>query len=85
MQYLNNKCLLQFSRSAVLRSVRMVKYSPTAISIIAHTWQLNANHCVNFLAWFFGLVAPIPITSLQAHVRSALIGIRCSGALKTSF
>lgn len=85
-----NKCLLQFSvnlncSSAVLRSVRMVKYSPTAFSIIAHTWQLNANHYVNFLARFLGLVASIPITSLRAHVRSALIGIHCSGALKTSF
>lgn len=51
----------------------MVKYSLTAFSIIAHTWQLNANHYVNFLARFLGLVARMPITSLQAHVRSSLI------------
>lgn len=51
----------------------MLKCFPTAFSIIAHTWQLNANHYVNFLARFLGLVARMPITSLQAHVRSALI------------
>lgn len=51
----------------------MVKYSPTAFSIIAQTWQRNANHYVNFLARFLGLVAPMPITSLRAHVRRALI------------
>lgn len=51
----------------------MVKYFPTAFSIIAHTWQLNANHYVNFLARFLGLVARMPITPLRAHVRSAVI------------
>lgn len=46
------------------------KYSPTSFRIVAHTWQLNANHYVHFLAWFLGLVVPIIITSLQAHVCS---------------
>lgn len=59
--------------STALRSVRMMKYSPTAFSIIAQTWPLNANHYVNFLARFLGLVTRMPISSLQAHVHSALI------------
>lgn len=51
----------------------MVKYSHIAFGIIAHTWQLNANHYVNVLPQFLGLVVPMPITSLQAYVHSAQI------------
>lgn len=56
--------------STVLRSVRMVMYFPTAFSIIAHCWQLNSDHDVNFLARFLGLVACMPITSLEPHVHN---------------
>lgn len=65
---LNVKC-----SSRVLRSVGLVKYSSTAFSIKACTWQLNNNHDVNFLACFLELVVPMLITSLHAHVQIALI------------
>lgn len=51
----------------------MMKHFPAAFSIIAHAWQLNFHHYVNFLTRFLGLVARMPITSLQAHVRGALV------------
>lgn len=51
----------------------MVMYFPTAFSIIAHCWQLNSNHDVNFLPRFLGLVACMPITSIEPRVHNALM------------
>ncbi len=45
-----------------LRSVRMV-YFHSDFGIIAHTWQLNANHRANFFAQFLGWLH----ASLKAH------------------
>lgn len=55
-----------------LRSVRSV-YFLTDVSFEPHAWQLHANHHVNFLSQFLGLVAHMVITSLQVRVRRALM------------
>lgn len=47
--------------------------SPTGFSIITHSWQLNSNHYVNFLAWLQGMVACMPVTSLESYVHRAVI------------